>query len=279
MSENNNSPVRIDDLYPNLSSLVQQCNRSHKLEELARRAQPKENVFFGLDDCCNEVLNGVKRVPPPRCDSYSYLATIDEFVKGLGDDVLKRKKLWNKIKDAKSFLNTVVEAAWAIHFWNSGLSPLIEEPLDPSHQEVKDADIVVVFESRKYWLDAVNVEFQLPSICSSTMREDLPEKLVGAARKKYKDKFGQAMSSGALSGSSVGVLLSVLKREAEVKPFSWQIESSLPTKLFEDTPGLDVVLIHTLRSEKNSDVLKPCLLMKNLVPDNSHNTKFVQSIS
>ena len=284
----------IDKRYPSLSALAR--NNNCNLSDF--KAVPKNDNYLGLPECCEKVLSGTRSSVPQSPDEYNYLATIEEFVKKLNNDESKCK-LWKKISKPggrrnSSFLDTVVEAAWALEFWEKGFLTTVEEPF-LSGQTSKDADVTVVFSDTKYWLDAFSVDledyakkcgfsFPNPKECDDELRRclsapppnkydpprisklppigDLIRELGQRALKKYNNKFKDGVKSGSLQGASVGILLCVLKYEMVVLPQLLGIEcSSPPEGLFGDkNPGLNVVCIHTLRAGQNSDVLKPVCL-------------------
>lgn len=269
----------IDDQFTSLSSLAQQYGKTD-LRSLGQTSQPRDGVYLGLGDCCNDVLRGVKRVPSPRCDSYNYLATIDALAE-LSNN-LEKEILWNKIKDAKTFLNTVVEATWVVYFLSHGLSLRTDVPLNPLEPKGKNADLVVVLKSKKYWLDALSVDLgESPFFIepSSTKHPrplgkhgSLLGELVKRARRKYKRKFWEAICSGTVQ-DSVGVLLCVLKSEPYVMPYLSAFDSSPPSRLFgADAPRFDVVIVHTLRDDQNSNVLKPHILLNWQYQADVHNS-------
>jgi hypothetical protein len=277
----------LPELYPSLWALA----RDNNCNLLNYKTVPKNDNYLGLRECCEKVLSGKRISVPQSIGEYNYLATIDKFVKKLGSDESKLKKLWRKISKPSGsrhsgFLDTVVEAAWAIHFLERGLKTCVEEPFKTS-KNTKDADVTVVFNDMKYWLDARSVDLEdyikkrgfsfpnpvewddelgrcrsLPPISHLPPIDNLIRELGKRALNKYSCKFRDAVTSGSLHGTSVGILLCVLKYEMVILPNSYVLERSLPPEgLFGDkNPGLKVVCIHTLRPGQNSDVLKPIYL-------------------
>jgi hypothetical protein len=162
----------IDAQYPALSSLAQE--HRYTLKKLGKMTQPTKIGYLGLGNCCYEILNNAPRWA--GCDSYNYLFTLDKFLNKLPIENPAHQKLWRKLTGNQSvFLDTVVEAAWALHFWDKGLSALFEQLLDPSKPTGKDADIVVILDGTKYWLDALSVDFDqsrfsVPTIDTSSIQ-------------------------------------------------------------------------------------------------------------
>jgi hypothetical protein len=268
--------MNVDAQFPALSFLAQSKGREKTLNQLGKDAHPKDDKYLGLADCCQAVLNDRPRWV---VDEYNYLATLNEFISRLPDNPGVRKKIWDKLKNIghpTAFLDTVVEAAWALYFWDNSIpTDGLEMQLDPSKPKGKDADIVLTCKGIKYWLDAYSVQLdqQLEYLISSMKArkvsrppyQEIITELTAHAKKKYDDKFKATVNSGSLRGSSVGVLLCVLKAEKIVIPplsHTLGVEESLPPELSETCPGLDIVWIHTFRLRKGSDLLKPIQIRK-----------------
>jgi hypothetical protein len=250
----------VDTQFSALSVLARE--HKYKLNDLGKMTHPKDKGYLGLGVCCHNVLKNAPRWA--GCDSYNYLATIDEFIKKFSTNTPARQKLWEKLTGSRSaFLDTVVETAWALDFLEKGVPVLFEEPFSNG----KDADIVITLDGKKHWLDALSVDFEQLGFSLPTMdnpfaqpptREQLISELAKRAKKKYDDKFKDAVTSGSLLGSSVGVLLCVLKEEAVIVPQLYDIKPPPPPRLFcDETLGLNLVWVHILRANQSSDVLKP----------------------
>lgn len=266
--------MNVDDRYPALSSLAQ-C-QGCTLNALGKGSQRVDNKYLRLNDCCDMVLNDSPRW---SVDPYHYLATLDEFAKRLQGDDSVRRKIWDKLVGGSPvgggpsvFLDTVAEAAWYLYFLDSGQSPVLEEPFDPSNPNSKDADIVLTLNGTKCWLDVLNVDFNggsLPSANPNTSfigrptREDIEAQLVKRATKKYDTKFKDAVKTGHLQNASVGILLCLMKSEPKIiSSFFVDLENGTelppPTNLFGDRrPKFWLVWVNTLRPRLNSDVLQP----------------------
>jgi hypothetical protein len=191
-------------------------------------------------------------------------------VSRLGTASPESHKLWQKLTKGpeSGFLDTVAEAALVIHFLDVGLSVSLERPFDPSVSNSKDADIVVTLNGVERWLDVLNVEIAsfdpptsspfAPFIALPTPTE-LTDTFAARAKKKYENKFKQAIRSGPLKGSSVGILLSIFKSEkAVILQLLNGVKLPFPDRLFSDkNPGLDLVYIYTFRSDQESDLMRP----------------------
>jgi hypothetical protein len=260
----------VDALYPGLSALAK--SRGKTLNELAKFATSKRDGYLSFADCCWFVFNEL-----PRCrsgDPCNYLATFDKYVNTFGPTSKKWKRLFSG--PSSTFLDTLVEAAWALFFKDKGFTVRLEERFDPSDQGSKDADLVVTIEGKQWWLDVLSIGANTPK--ASTISSDMPslgrrsidavvDDLVCRVRKKYNEKFKDAIRAGLLDGLSVGILLCVFKKEPSVIP---QLISELsngeelepPSSLFDRLRGLDLVWVHTLRPQEGSDVLQPVPLCR-----------------
>lgn len=221
------------------------------------------------------VLNNFPRWS--NADHYNYLATIDEFVSRLCPK--QRDSVWHKLNGSDSqFLDTIVESAWALYFWDNGISVDLEKKFDPSRPELGDADFYIFHEGLSYWLDATSVAFcRRPN-----SREELIATLAKRAKDKYRVKFTSAATSAHLKCSSVGVLLCVLRREPSVFPLlvsdlCENVQFPAPPTLFDDQrPSLTLVCVHTLSSDRRSDVLRPSPIIT-WMPNKSNSEAAVSS--
>jgi len=266
----------VDARYPALSSLAESQGRT--LNTIAKGAHLSDLRYLRLADCCNLALSDSPRW---GIDAYNYLATIDEWVRRFESDALACKKVWQKLVGGSPsvFLDTVVELAWGLYFLDQGLPVSLEHQFDPLDPTSKDADVVVTWGGTKYWLDILNIGPNKPDPPLETQgapliwrptagRDEVAVSLSNRAKLKYDDKFKSAVRSGSLVGSSVGVLLCVLKVEKSVIPqfFSalvHRLETPPPPGLFDEQhPGLSVVWVHTLRARDKSDLLQPSSIVK-----------------
>lgn len=261
----------IDDLYPHLSTLAKSHGKT--LKKFGDGARHSHNNYLGLGDCCWFILN--KRPRWRAGDHYNYLATLDEYVKILGQT--ESEELWRKLVKCghSTFLDTVVEATWAIYFRDRGYMLQIEVPLPGSK---KNADFMVTIDGNQWWLDAFSIAANQP--CPSGQRTGMSSvgrrgihavisELVTKARKKYHEKFKDAVGSGLLDGSSrIGLLMCILKRSPSIiPPFIPHLvggnEVETPTGLFNNEyPGLDLVWVHSLTAIEGSQILKPTTVCK-----------------
>ncbi len=257
--------MNIDFQYPALSSLAQ--SQGATLEQLALSACPQTDKLLRLCDCCQMARDDYPRW---RVDYYHYLATIDELIRRLQCNKLAQIKVWQKLvsqnlfrKTPSIFLDTVAEAAWAIHFINGGQQVKMEMPFETGTNS-KDADVVLIIKEKEFWLDIVNVE--LHHIHRS--REAIISALANRAIKKYTDKFKKAVLSGSLQGASTGILLCFLKSEQSVIPlllldYLHGADIPPPPNLFsESNIGLDMVWAHTLTPSPDKEYLQPEVLLK-----------------
>ena len=182
-------------------------------------------------------------------------------------DRAARVKLWQKLLPAgSSFLDTIVEAAWALHFVDKPVLVRLEVPFDPSDRSSKDADLVVTLSGEEVWLDAKSIHPHAEVFDSSDDPEASPYALVDptgianiiAARSKakYETKFRAAVARGPLQNARVGLLLSILKWEQAI-PLLLVAPPPSPATLFDQCPNLALVWIHTLVRAEGSDVLRP----------------------
>ena len=269
----------IDIQFPILSLLAQK--HKYTLKELSKMAPITKDGYLGLSDCCYVITNNVPRWLGG--DAYNYLFTLNKFLNELPDVNNEHEKIWKKITGSQSsFLDTVIESAWVLHFRSKGISVHFEEPLPDG----KDADIMFVLNNTTYWLDVLNISldksrFSVTTLDTSSIDwpirgeqidafakkafiqpqpspQELIEELAKRAVDKYKRKFKENVISGAIQDSKVGILLCVLKAEKYMVPLFFRPFSSPPPILFSDkTPGLKVVWVHTLRPDANSDLLIP----------------------
>lgn len=258
--------------YPALSRLA--STQGFTLEKLAEEASPQDGVYLRLCDCCKMVKEDWPRW---RVDPYHYLATIDKFLK-FTNGTPAATKIWNKLtskrlfqKAPSIFLDTVAEAAWALHFFNKQLKFNLEVPFDRSDPNSMDADILLELDSRKYWLDVINVEFMplrplpprdaaRPGLVRWSM-DTVIEKIASRAIKKYNGKFRKALLSGSLKGASTGILLCFVKSELQViPPILPHLNEKLPPPSALFTPrnvGLDLVFGYTLIPSPEDEYLLP----------------------
>ena len=235
----------LDAMYPELSRLARA--HGYSLASLARPT-PAAERFIRLSGCCYMVSN---EWPRHGADAYNYLATVNALAGHLVDQDA-RERLWRKLVGGTptAFLDVVVEAAWALYFWRRGIPASLEETFDPANPASKDADVAVVLDGAKHWLDVVNAKVEGRN----------PFERV--AERKYRDKFHTAVQSGLLRGASLGILICILKSEEVIAPFPIAGRPPAPPGLFARCPGLNLVLFHLLRSGDRDDVLWPLPVLR-----------------
>jgi hypothetical protein len=264
----------VDARYPFLSALAK--SQGYSLNALGKGAQPSDQKYLRLTDCCSLVLTDSPRW---AIDAYDFLATIDEWVKRFQGDTIACQNVWRKLLKGgpSTFLDTIIEIAWALRFMDQGAPVSLEVKFDPSNPHSKDADLVVELDGRKYWLDVISVGLNQPeapsrsSVISSMWRpsrEQIAASLAKRAERKYSEKFKDAVRAGSLAGNSVGVLLCVLKSQMAIIPQFYaalmnNIETPPPPGLFGDhNPGLEIVWVHTFGKRDNSELIGPSTLAK-----------------
>jgi len=256
----------VDALYPNLSNVAQ--SHGTALNKLAESANASKHTYLKLADCCWLVRN--EKPKYGNANHFNYLATLDEYAKRPDRTY---SEIWKSLQKGgpSKFLDTLVEAVWAIHFTNKGLAVSLDVPINPSSQSSKDVDFVITLKGKEWWLDALSVgpkQLKAPPIvcdwppqlgCQSI--ESAVLKLANKAKEKYRDKFSEAVRSGLLDGSSAGILLCVMKQHNPlVCAFIEGVTVETPANFFSDKPGLDFVLIHTVGARDGQDILQPISL-------------------
>ena len=260
----------LDARFPVLSALALSHRRglNRRADSLARPA----DHFLGLSECCWEARHGRRGV---AIGPMNYLATLDEFVCRFSSDVIAVSRVWKKLTTGgeSSFLDTVAEAAWALHFLALGLSPRLDVRFDATNPDSKDADIVLVTGDDRLWLDVKNVDFTKDGFLVSQTRlsgvprpkpEVVREAILERASREYQGKFGKAQRRGNLPvGEAVGLLLCGLKSEPIfIRAVTNGPEQlALPSRLRNFAPALCLVVAHRLAPRSGLDVLMPVPLV------------------
>jgi hypothetical protein len=268
--------VDLDTLFPNLSSFVQPKMR-RSLNQCGAEGK-FEGDYWNLESSCWAVFNH-----QPNWGGggpHQFLKTLDEFIRCLPHGTPTRR-IRDKICSHKEseFLDTVVEAAWALRFWTNGIGVNLEKRLDPKNEESKDADLVVTLDGIEHWLEATSIELSADEFPVATISNPLAQllsskdvtpkafadKFAEKARAKYEGKFGGAVRKGLFQHEIIGILLCVFKSERVVPPdvLLGRLPVLPPQGLLDDKrPGLNLVWVHTLRPSKKSDILQPCEIRK-----------------
>ncbi len=256
--------MNVDQCYPALASLAATHGRT--LSELEKCSHSKGESFLSLGDCLSMVAG---RWPTLQVGGpHHYLATLETCLGRLPPEA--RDGFWHKLNTAPSgFLDTVVEATWAIYFWDRGVLVAVEEPFDRSNGDGKNADFVVSRLGKKYWLDAKCIH-PSQSHNSPSRRPETKERVIHflatEARRRYREKFSGAEKSGQLGDSSAGVLLCVHAFEPSVIPplLSDILDGTklpAPPCLFDwRHPNFGTVCVHTIRPRGDSLLLGPVCL-------------------
>lgn len=204
-----------------------------------------------------------------------YLATVNEFVSKISHRAV-RERVWHKLRGSGSqFLDTVVEAAWALHFREKRIDFKLDEQFDRSSLQSGDADFCVHHEGRNYWLDVTNVDLikhDVPIVKPSDPRADQSKKkktTMSILVKRAETKFGDKFKANSLQGDSAGILLSIQSSlRAVMSPLSTAPEELLTgdqsplvadmfKKFANNSPALSLVLIHWLGVFDASGALRP----------------------
>jgi len=252
----------VDALYQNLSNVVKSHGRS--LNQLAESAKSPKDTYLKLADCCWFVRNEKPR--HANIDPFNYLGTFNEYAERTNRTP---SKIWENLQKGShnKFLDTLVEAVWDIHFTKKGLVVRPDVPMNS-----KDVDFVITtLKGKEWWLDAYSVgpeKLNAPLITCNlhqcvgrrTIQSDRPL-VVEKVRKKYNEKFKEAVSLGLLNDKSAGILLCVMKEHSPlVIGRIADIPEPAPLNFFNNKPGLDLVWIHTLGPLEGQDVLQPRVL-------------------
>lgn len=270
----------VDTQFPNLSSFVNRKIRLTLNECGARGELKTDSVFWDLYSSCWAVL---KDQPRWRGGPHQTLKTLDEFIRLLPVTTPTRR-IGDKIcvSGGSEYLDTVVEATWALHFWTSGIEVRLEEPFDSSRPKGMNADIVVTLNGLKNWLDAKSIQlserdFPIVTVddpyaqmysAKNVSSEAVFAKLAELAKAKYQKKFIKGVRAGFFQGEQLGILLCVFKSERLISSvFPYLLGNtpvpSPPKNLLDSTrPGLNIVWVHTLMSFPNSDLLHPWVLAR-----------------
>jgi len=266
----------VDAVFPNLSALVQ-SETKQTLNQHGVNGKPTNDDYWNLKSSCWAVLNDRIR---GRGGPHQTLKTLDEFIRRLPSSTSTRKKksIANKIcsgSQGSQFLDTAVEAAWALHYWENGIDTHLEEPLNTSNIKKNNADLVITLKGTKYWLDAISVKLSnskfhvrtsqtpLSELMAGPSKESVLAELAYRAKNKYREKFGEYVHSGLFKGDGIVILLCVFKAEEVVLPvfdYSNLLPPPAPEGLFDDeSSGLNLVIVHTLDAKANG-ILYPHIL-------------------
>ncbi len=252
--------VNLSERFPDLAALAKANGTTlESLAETSRLSTVSDSLlgeqeiyrprYLRLEDICYWAANLTYRQGAP--DPISYLATLDEFLRWLGDREAPRTKAWSKLVGGpeSAVFDTVSEAACTLAFAREGVPVEVEKPFYPSGRPSKDADIFVIREGREQWLDVVS--FDLTE--SGRSGKPLADELERRVRRKYDTKFQAVVAAGRVS--CVGILCSLLKSEASVWPFL--LHTNLPERqeIFAVAPGLALVSFFTLSRTRDSDRL------------------------
>src|SRR5258708_3782223 len=218
----------VDTLFPHLSTFVQPKTKGF-LNQRGLEGEPRNGEYWNLGSSCWAVLNNqVKWSFGP----HEELKTLDEFIHRLPEKTPIRRIRDKICSKGSEFLDTVVEATWALHFLTNGNNVSLEEPLDTSKLAGKNADLVVTLGGVKHWLDATSIQLSEKDFPVATVADpcaqlrsskDVSPKafadvFADKARDKYRKKFNGAVRSGLFQNEIIGILLCVVKSEQVVRP-------------------------------------------------------------
>ena len=269
----------IDLEFPALARLSADYGES--LKGLAARAKDHPG-YISLGDCCFLFQGGAPSWS--HADSHDYLKTLNVFLESFIPPKLNPKEFWRKISTGleSQFLDTVAEAAWALHFRDRGIAMDLDVRLAPGTPSRKDSDFRFGNPGKALWLDVCSIEVAPPDPKGRTLqnrpsrprtRESVVALAMRKAVNKYKEKFEIAIRSGPLHGQPVGVLLGFLKAEMAVMPVLMNdLEQGTrippPPELFSDlNPGLAAVWGFNLTRAASGAYLMPNLILPWSHPD------------
>jgi hypothetical protein len=284
----------VDTEFPHLSWLAMtEGKQKQPLSAYVASDWPGDNDYWTLRTALRDVINrpaDLNHLGSRPFNRRQHLRTLDEAASRLPSDMDKRR-LWKKVSTGKGnqFLDTVVEAAWALYFLElEGCTLKLEERFPQAGQGRKNADfLVTTVDSARYWLDAKSFEINLPGpkasmvvndICSKEFFAEIervaidnfvnprqlqrvPDMLARKAKEAYNCKFGRAVPDQSFKGEFRGILLCVVKSEDPVLPAAKFDCIPPPPGLLDDAaPGLNLVWVHTLRAPDGSQVLRPKMI-------------------
>ena len=269
----------LDLAFPALARLA--VDKGTSLGALADSAQDHPGYLL-LTDCCQMAQRGVPRWS--HADNYDYLATLNVFLEEPWIEERHRKVLWEKIivKQGSQFLDSVAEAAWALHFRDRGVLYEFEARFDPLSKTSKDAEFRLGPLGQALWLDVSSMEVGPPDAPEvrlprqaypSHSRDSVVSLVVRKAVNKYKSKFKPAVLEGPLKEQPVGILLGLLKAERNLLPgllFDMEAGHPIPAppRLFSDeNPGLAIVWVFNLTRAESGAYLMPNLIFPWCQPD------------
>lgn len=263
----------VDLKFPVLAQLAKEHGTS--LAALAANAKHHEGyITFG--DCCWLVQQDAPSWS--HADGGDYLATLDAFLTQVKPSQPSSRRLWKKVSTGREsqFLDTVAEAAWALHFKVHRVDVELESKFEPLAKHSKDADFRIGPPQRGLWLDVCSVQVAAPSpdvphlphhAFPTLSRDAVIAMTQRKALNKYASKFKDATTSGALRDQAVGILLGFPKAEQDVIPsllaeLSLGIKIPAPSGLFDAArPSLALVWGFTLTRAMEFPFLLPSLIL------------------
>jgi hypothetical protein len=265
------SKLEVD--YPLLAALVSTHGRT-TLEALAKPPAARKPINLGS---ASWLAREAESTTGGAGDGLTYLKTFEAFLSLFPENEAARESLWKKISNpaGSSFLDTVGEAAMAVHLRRNGSVVSVEVPFDPSIPGGKDADIVLDIGGTRYWLDVISILPPEPvldlepdgSPFPLRSRAELAEEFARRISTKYLAKFSEAVATGPLAKAPVGVLVCLLKYEQAIVPFlpelltGTEISDQPPEWLWRDHPNLVLGWVHTLRATADG-LLAPVPVLK-----------------
>jgi hypothetical protein len=252
-------------LYPALSSLAK--GHQTDLNTLAKKSVNNHDNYIGLADCCHYVFNNRPR--RSNIDCINYLTTLNEYIQHI--DPAKKDFIWNQLTkgDKSTFLDTLVEASWYLHFTNNGFKVATPVPFYNNEFQSGDADLVVTRETTEWWLDVYSLGSEKsifptnnssPVIASSKSLDDVILEIGRKAIKKFHNKFPSHVRTGK---TRLGLLICIMKREATLlRPLMRAHQNGLavhpPPNLFsKNQNGLHIIIVNTLGTLSRSEILQP----------------------
>jgi hypothetical protein len=268
----------IEKQYPHLADLAR--NSGTGLDELSCDTKTTEQ-YMDLRLACKMVSQDIPR-HGNAADHFSYLATLDEFLKQFNEREAPRKDVWRKLcvpGKSTEFLDTVSEAVIALQLRRASILLQLEVPFEPRNKRSKNADIVATLGSTCHWLDVKAIAPQGQMFSSNASfplrsKEELIHDFVSRASDKYNTKFREAVTQG--HADSVGIMLCLLKYEEAIAAFPELLFGAFlsiappqpiaPNELWANNPSLNLVWVYAVQKGPNTDVLVPIRVLNWMRP-------------
>jgi hypothetical protein len=191
-------------MYPALAALAE----SFESDLAALAVAPPSTIdLLSLKASCWWVASSQER-QEHAADPYGYLKTFDDFLVRFSAAELDRKKFWDKLNHptSSSFLDTVGEAAIALHLRDQGCTIQLEVGFRLDSGRNRDADVVIDSPGgpERIWADVVSIrpdEFLVPDGAFSppAYAQDVVGMLSKRVKRKYESKFKDAVAERVIA--------------------------------------------------------------------------------